>query len=68
MAINTLAATGLNIVLNVLLIYRYDYTGAAFASAASYLLLALLNALLLYRTISFSLKEQSFKPEDMRQT
>ncbi len=58
MALNTLMVTGLNLLLNLLFIHFFDYTGAAWASAVSYFCLALLNALLLHRTITrFSLAD-----------
>lgn len=68
MALNTLTVTGINIILNLVLIHFYDFTGAAFASAISYLLLALLNALLLYRAISRSSRTSDPAKEELHLT
>ena len=65
MALNTLVVTGINILLNLALIHFYDFTGAAFASAISYILLALLNALLLYSTISRSCRTSDSGQEEL---
>lgn len=65
MALNTLIVTGINILLNLALIHFYDFTGAAFASAISYILLALLNVLLLYSTISRSCRTSDSGQEEL---
>lgn len=51
MMVNTLITTITNILLNVILILRFDFIGAALASACSYALLSLLHASLLYKRI-----------------
>ncbi len=52
MALNTVAVTGINFLLNFFLIFLFDYTGAAYASAISYFLLALFHAIILYNIFS----------------
>ena len=52
MVLNTLAVTGINFLLNSFLIPCFDYTGAAYASAITYFLLALFHSIILYNIFS----------------
>ena len=58
MMVNTLITVIINLPLNIILISRLDYIGAASASALSYVLLSVLHASLLYRIIQKLLNER----------